>query len=472
MERFQVVVVGAGPGGYVAAITAAQLGLSCAVVEMADVGGTCLNRGCIPAKTILHAAELIDGIGKARLFGVEVGRAHVDWAALRKRTQDVSVRLRSGVEGLLSANAVTLVRGRARVCAGGVVSVSCPDGSSCELVGDDVIIAAGSYPARPPIPGINLPGVIDSDDVLPDVPQFSRLAIIGGGVIGCEIASAYAAFGCEVCILEMESRLLPTMDRELGQSLGATLKKRGVCVETGAAVRSVEQGDGQGDGSLRVSFERRGTLNELAVDAVLVATGRRCDVDAVFSEGGAPKTNRGRIVVDEKMRSSREHIYAIGDIADAGPQLAHAASAQGVIAVHAIANRPCGINLNSVASCVYTSPEIASVGITEAEAKGHGIAVRTGKYLMAGNGKTLIGDLDRGFVKIVSAKDDGRVLGAQLLCGRASDIIGELSVALGCGLCVDDLEHIVHPHPTFVEGVGEAIEAFGHGSIHAMPRKR
>ena len=468
MERFQIVVIGAGPGGYVAAIKAAQLGLSCAVVEVADVGGTCLNRGCIPAKTILHAAELIDDVSKADLFGVEVGEARVNWEALRERTQAVSAQLCGGVEKLLSANGVTLVRGRASIGKDGVITVACPDGSSCKLAGDDVIIAAGSQPALPPILGIDLPGVINSDDVLPAVPQFDRLAVIGGGVIGCEIASAYADFDCEVTVLEMESRLLPTMDREFGQSLGTALKKRGVRVEAGAAVQSIEQTDG----ALRVSFERRGASNEVIADAVLVATGRRCDVNALFVDGDAPDTNRGRIVVDEKMRTSREHFYAIGDIADAGPQLAHAASAQGVIAVCAIAGEACEINLASVPSCVYTSPEIASVGMTEAEAKEQGIAVRTGKYLMAGNGKTIISDLDRGFVKIVADESTGRVLGAQLLCGRASDIIGELAVAVGCELSVDDLTRVVHPHPTFVEGVGEAVEAFGHGSIHAMPRKR
>ncbi len=468
MERFQVVVVGGGPGGYVAAIKAAQLGLSCALVEAREVGGTCLNRGCIPAKTILHAAELISEVEKASLFGVTASKASVDWEALSARAQDVSAKLRSGVEGLLAANGVELVRGQGRIVSPGEVAVTGADGTVRTLQADDVIVAAGSRPFRPPIAGIDLPGVIDSDDVLPAVPRIERLAVIGGGVIGCEIASAYADFGSEVTIIEMEGRLLATMDREFGQSLATSLKKRGVRVETSASVQAIEQGEG----CLKVLFTKQGASHEVSADAVLVATGRRCEPKALFErEQDVPAMVRDRITVDEQMRTSCEHLYAIGDIADAGPQLAHAASAQAVIAVSAIAGEPCDINLASVPSCVYTSPEIASVGLTEAEAKAQGIEVRTGKYLMAGNGKTIIGDLDRGFVKIV-ADAEGRVLGAQLLCGRASDIIGELAAAVGCELTVDDLARVVHPHPTFVEGVGEAVEAFGHGSIHAMPRRR
>lgn len=465
MSRHDVVVIGAGTGGYACAIKAAQLGLSCAIVEERDVGGTCLNRGCIPTKTILHATGLVAEIARAATFGVVAAPARVDHEALRSRVDAVVGQLRGGIERLLAANGVEIVRGRARVEGEGRVSVDGEDGAT-SLEAGAIVVATGSSPARPPIPGIDLPGVVDSDFLTRETPAYRSLAVIGGGVIGAEFATAYADLGADTTVLEMEPRLLPTMDRELGQSLAAALKSRGARVEAGASVQAIEQAED----SLRVSFERKGKLDAVEADAVLVATGRRANVASVFAEGFAPELDRGRIAVDARMRASLPGVYAVGDVANAGPQLAHAASAQGIAAACAIAGEPCGIDLMTVPACVYTAPEIASVGLTEAEAKEAGIAVRTAKFAMGGNAKTVIAEAGRGFVKIV-ADESGAVIGAQLLCERASDIVAELALAVANGLSARDVARTIHPHPTFAEGAAEAAEALCGGSIHTLPRK-
>lgn len=468
METRELVIVGAGPGGYVAAIKAAQLGLQCTLVERAEVGGTCLNRGCVPTKSVLHSAKVFAQAKEAARFGVSIPEASVDFAAVRDRAHEVVSQIRGGVEQLLVANGVELVCGEARVEPGPVVRVSAPDGSEVAYEARDVIIAAGSAPAMPPITGLDGPRVMTSDGMLADVPELRRLVVIGGGVIGVEFASAYASLGAEVTVLEAMPRLLPTLDRELGQSLALSLKKRGCAVHTGAVVREVayEEGDAV------VSFELKDKAHEVRADAVLVATGRRCDVNAVCSGGLELACDRGRIVVDGRMRTSEPHVRAIGDIAAGGPQLAHAASAQGILAVCDIAEAPCEIDLSCIPSCVYTEPEIACVGMSEAEAKEAGLQVTTAKALMTGNAKTVIAGMDRGFVKVVATEGEGRVVGAQLFCGRATDIVGELAVAVANGLTVDEMDRVIRAHPTFEEGVGEAFEAFGLGSIHAMPKKK
>ena len=468
MESRELVIVGAGPGGYVAAIKAAQLGLRCTLVERAEVGGTCLNRGCVPTKSVLHSAEVLACAREAGRFGVVIPEAAVDFAAVRERAREVVAQIRGGVEQLLAANGVELVRGEARVAPGPVVHVALPDGARVSYQARDVIVAAGSAPALPPIKGLDGPRVMTSDGMLAEVPALDRLVVIGGGVIGVEFASAYAGFGAEVTVLEALPRLLPTLDRELGQSLALALKKRGCAVHAGALVREVRD---DGDEAV-VTFELKGELRDVRADAVLVATGRRCDVGAVCADGLELACERGRIVVDERMRTSAPHVRAIGDIAAGGPQLAHAASAQGIVAVCDVAGAPCEIDLSCVPSCVYTEPEIACVGLSEVEAKEAGMQVTTEKCLMTGNAKTVIAGMDRGFVKVVATEDERRIVGAQLLCGRATDLVGELAVAVANGLTVDEMARVVRAHPTFEEGVGEALEAFGTGAIHALPKKR
>ena len=476
MEERELVIVGAGPGGYVAAIRAAQLGIPCTLVERGEVGGTCLNRGCIPTKSVLHSAEVYAQALDAARFGVRVEGASVDFAGVRDRAREVVEQIRGGVESLLEANGVELVRGTAAVAPGPRVVVRTAEGEERAFSARDVVIAAGSRPALPPIPGLDGPGVLTSDDLLRDVPALSRLVVIGGGVIGVEFASAYADFGAEVTVLEALPRLLPALDRELGQSLALALKKRGCSVLPNARVLSVEPLTASEDAAasapgVKVSYELKGAVHEVEADAVLVATGRACDVPALCADGLELACDRGRISVDGRFRTSVPHVYAIGDIAAGGVQLAHAASAAGIAAVSDIAGVACDTVLSCVPSCVYTNPEIASVGLSEAEAKEAGFDVVVGKYLTTGNGKTVVAGMDRGFVKVV-ADAEGRLLGAQLLCGRATDIVGELALGVAQGLTVGQLSSVIRAHPTFEEGVGEALEAVFGEAIHAMSRKK
>lgn len=467
MQQRELVIIGAGPGGYVAAIKAAQLGIACTLIESRDIGGTCLNRGCVPTKSILHSAEIYTQAKEAERFGVKVRDVSLDFVGIRNRAHEVVGQIRQSVEALLEANGIELIAGRAKVAPGPVVHVESHEGASLSFEAKDVIIATGSQPARPPIPGLEGPRVLTSDELLADVPEFKHLIIIGGGVIGVEFASAYASMGVQVSILEAMPRLLPTLDRELGQSLALSLKKRGCAINTGAMVKEINT---QTD-SVKVTFELKGELQDIEGDAVLISTGRSCDVEAICADGLALECERGRIVVDNNMQTSVEHIYAIGDIAAGMPQLAHAASSQGIAAALAIKGLPTEQVLSCVPSCVYTDPEIASVGMSEAEAKEAGLNPRVAKYLMTGNGKTVIAGLDRGFIKVIADEND-RVIGAQMLCGRATDMIGEIALGVAHGLSAKEMAAVIRAHPSFEEGIGEAFEALVGESIHAMPKSR
>lgn len=467
MTHHELVIIGAGPGGYVAAIKAAQLGIETVLIERGDMGGTCLNRGCIPTKTILHSAEVFSEIKNAASLGIRVNEASVDFDALRLHKDETVGTLRDGVAALLKANGVTVIHGAATIAGIGAITVVSAGDTLEELSADNLIIATGSAPALPPIAGIDLPGVLTSDSILESVPELKHLAIIGGGVIGMEFAGIYTALGTEVTVLEAASRILPTMDREFSQSLSMTMKKRGCTIATGAFVESINEGNG---GELAVHYMLKDQPQAIEADAVLVSTGRVPALGNLFDQALELELDRGRIAVDAHMQTSIPHIYAIGDVANAGIQLAHAASAQGIVAVNTIAGISSALDPSLIASCVYTSPEIASVGVTEVEAKEAGIAVQIGKFAMAGNGKTIITGQDRSFAKVISDAD-GIIIGAQLMCGRATDMIGELAIAVANKLTAEQMASVIRPHPTFEEGIGEALESMLDGAIHAMPRK-
>ncbi|MEG2628478.1 MAG: dihydrolipoyl dehydrogenase [Raoultibacter sp.] len=484
MTHFDLAVIGAGPGGYAAAIKAAQLGLSCALIEQGAVGGTCLNRGCIPTKTLLHTTELIDQLAHAADFGVQVEGVSLDYAALRARVSAVCDQLRGGVEALLAANGVKLIAGRATLGAGNRIRVGagatpqeacvkqqgvCAD-DTLDLTATDVIVATGSRPALPPIPGIDLPGVYTSDSLLENFPPLESIAIIGGGVIGMEFAGIYAALGSAVTVIEAAPRILPLMDKELSQSLAMVVKKRGAAVCAGARVERIEASSAEA-GKLTVHYSAKEQAHSITVAGVLVATGRTPNTHDLFTGDLAPALDRGRIVVDQQLRTSADHVYAIGDATNCPIQLAHGAQAQGIVAASAIAGAACDINLQVIPSCVYTNPEIACVGLDEAAAKQAGIAVKCGKFSLAGNGKTIIGSIDRSFIKVV-ADEAGILIGAQLMCGNATDMVGEFALAIAQGLSVEQAAAVVRAHPTFEEAAGGALEALLGGGIHAMPQKK
>ena len=426
---FDLIVIGGGPGGCAAALRAAKGGLSVALFEGRQVGGTCLNRGCVPTKALLHGA----GPG-------------CDWPGLAAETERVVSTLRDGQERQLRAAKIQVIQAQAVVTGPHTV----------EAVGEiyeaeTILIAAGSVPARPPIPGLDTPGVVTSDELLRDIRPRDRLVIIGGGVIGVELAAVWAAAGCRITILEALDRLVANLDRELSQGLAMELKKSGVDVFTGASVSRIEAGPA-------VTFTHRGAEQTVSADTVRVATGRRPATGALFAEGAAPALERGFVRVDGGFRTSIPSIYAIGD-AIGGAMLAHKAEAEGRAVAELLLGRALVRGTGPIPSCVYTSPELAQVGLTADQAKADGVPVVTGKCVLGGNARTLIEGGKRGFVKLVFHRETRVLLGACLCCYRATDLISELTLAVTLGLTAEQLLRPVRPHPTFSEAISEAAEA-------------
>lgn len=465
-KQYDLIVIGGGPGGYVAAIRAAQSGLRTALIEKDQIGGTCLNRGCIPTKTLMHAGSLYRELGDCEELGISAGQPSYDIKKMYQRKDEVTRQLRSGVEFLLQANRIEVIRGTAVITGSRTVTVE--DGEKQELSAGQILIAAGSVPAVPPIEGIRLPGVITSDELLDqEGTDYRSLVIIGGGVVGVEFASLFNALGCQVTIIEAMDRLLPGMDKEISQNLNMILKKRGINICTSSSVTKLETGSN----GLVCSFERKGETQRAEAEAVLVSTGRRANLESLFAAGAEVRTERG-IVVDEHFATSIPGIYAIGDVIHGGIQLAHMASAQACNVIAHICGKKAELDLGTVPSCIYTDPEIAAVGIDAAAAKELGIAVKTGKFNMTGIGKAVIERQERGFIKVIFDAETEVILGAQLMCGRATDLVSELSTAIVNKLTISQLAAVIRPHPTFTEGVTEAVEDVLSAAIHIAPKRK
>lgn len=449
--HFDIAIIGGGPGGYTAAEKAAKAGLQVVLFEQEDLGGTCLNRGCMPTKALLHSAETFAALAHAQDLGVHTQGASYDFAAMHQRKAQVVETLRQGVEKLMKANKITVVHGQACIQKAGVVT--CND-ETYEV--QDILIATGSKVAYPPIPGIDLPGVYNSRDMLQGNGQdFTSLVIIGGGVVGVEFASIYRCLGCQVTLLEAADHILPFMDREIAQRLTMILKKQGVTVEAKAMVQRIE---GYPDAMTVTYTDKKGAEHQITAQGVLAAAGRIANLDGLFGPDFSLELDRGAVVGDEIGRTSVPHVYVIGDAKARNIQLAHVASAQGENVIADILGKRPPLDMSVVPSCVYTVPEIASVGLTEEKAKADGIAVKTGKYLTGANGKCLIEGTESGYVKLVTDSATGRLLGAQLVCPRATDMVGELTVAIQKGLTAADLAQVIHPHPTFSEMLFGAAE--------------
>ena len=463
MRNFDLVVIGGGPGGYEAAIRASQLGMKTALIEQNKIGGTCLNRGCIPTKVLLHTAEVYHEASTANELGLNFGPLSYDMNAIHARKAEVCATLRTGVEGLLKANGVEVINAHGVVGENGMVMAG-----EEELKADKILIAAGSKPARPPIPGLTLPGVVTSDEILEGEPiDYKSLTIIGGGVIGVELAGFYAALGCKVTIVEALERLVPTLDREISQSLSMIFKKRGIDVNCGSMVSEIVEGEN----GLVTKFTAKGAEKQVESQGVLVCIGRRACTEGLFMEGVQPEMNRGMLIVNDKFETSIPGVYAIGDVIG-GIQLAHKASAEGLAAVEMMCGNENHTDLTLVPSCLYTSPEVACVGITADQAKQEGIAVKTAKYVMSGNGKSIITREERGFVKLVLDAETEKVLGIQMMCARATDLISEWTNIIANGMTKSDLLKGMRPHPTYCEGLTEMLEAVDGKAIHAMPAKK
>lgn len=455
MSDYQLIVIGAGPGGYTAALQAAKRGLRTAVVERREVGGTCLNRGCIPTKTLLHASQVYFDAKHSAPIGVHVGEISVDLGEMFAYKRKVSAQLREGIETLLAKAKVDVLAGTAVISAPGTVVVTGTDGESTTYTADHILAATGSVPLCPPIPGLDLPGVLTSDQLLEGTDAlYDSIVIMGGGVIGVEFATFYNNLGCQVTLVEGASRLLPIMDKELGQNLGQLLKKRGVEVLTSAMVQRVEQGEN----GLVVTVEQKGKEKQVAGQVVLCAIGRVPAWEGLFVPELTPEQVGKRLKVDETYQTSIPTVYAIGDLSAEIP-LAHVASAQAVACVNLLCGEDAQTDLNVVPSCIYSSPEIAVVGLTEAEAKEQGIDAVTGKCIMFRNARTMIEDPGRCFMKLVADKESHEILGAQLMCQHASDMISQISEAMVNHLTAEQMLRTMRPHPSFEEAMLEALEA-------------
>lgn len=452
MNDYQLIVVGAGPGGYEAALAAAKLGLKTAVIEKGELGGTCLNRGCIPTKALLHASETYQHALNADSMGVHAADVSINIAELYQYKVQTVEKLRSGVQMLLKTAKVDIIKGRATINSDRTVTVDGPDAGTFSA--DNILIATGAEPARPQIPGLDSDGVLTSDELLEKLDVLPKsIVIIGGGVIGVEFATFFCDLGCEVSVIEALDRLLPNMDRELGQGLAAQLKKRGVKVFTSSMVSEVRKEEG-----LKVVFTQKEKASEATGEIVLCAIGRRPYTDGLFAPDLGMEMDGRRIKVDGDFRTSINGIYAIGDVSSK-IQLAHVATAQGIACMKAIAGKTDKADLSIVPSCVYTRPEIACVGMTEDEAKEAQIEVKTAKVTMFSNARTIISGGDRGFMKLVADAKNGTLIGAQLMCERASDMIGQLSQAIANKEKPHDLLKAMRPHPTFEEALTQALNA-------------
>lgn len=466
MEIFDLIVIGAGPGGYPAAIKAAKLGLKTAIVENREVGGTCLNRGCIPTKAMIHAAEVLEEAKAGERFGILADNVRYDYGKIIDYKNEVSASLRQGVEQLLKANGVTVLSGLGVLQADKTVMVVSGEEKTC-YGAENILLATGSKPLVLPIEGMNLPGIMTSDDVfqMQEVPE--SMIIIGGGVISVEFASVFQTLGAKVTIIEALPRILPGMDKEISQNLKMILKKRGVEIYTGAFVQKVEA---EGGGFACI-FTEKEKEHRVSAASLLSAVGRAANTDGLFGDGVSLDIERGRILVDAEFCTSMKGVYAIGDVIP-GIQLAHSASAQGVYVAERLAGKEPEVNLDIVPGCVYTSPEIASVGLTEEEAKEKGITVETGKVMMSANGKSLISKEERGFIKILADAETKEIVGVQMMCARATDMIGEFVTAMANHMTAEDMRKGMRAHPTYNEAAGEALEEMAGGAIHVMPKKK
>jgi len=463
---YDLIVLGAGPGGYVAAIRAAHAGLRVALVEEKQLGGVCLHTGCIPTKTMVASVGLLRQARAAIQWGVQVAQAEAQLAAIVARRQKVVQQLAGGVKMLVEKNKVQIFNGRGRLAGPGQVEVQ-TEGASVTLRGEAVIIATGSLPSDLPVAPRDGARILNSDDVLllTDLP--AELLIIGGGYIGCEFAGIFAALGSKVTILEAAPRLLPNMDKELGPALERSFKRGGLQIILNAKVTAVETGADEVRVTMADGQVHRGSK-------LLVSVGRKPNFAGLGLEAaGVQVTGRG-IQVDDFLETTCPNVFAIGDVVGK-LALAHVATAQARVVVENLLRRRRGaereaMNYDSVPACVFTYPEIATVGLTEEEAVARGLSVRVGRFPFAAIGKALAMGETEGFVKLVADAATGRLLGGQIFGGHASELIGQVTLAVRLGATAGQVAETIFAHPTLSESILEAAEGVFGQPVHTLPR--
>jgi dihydrolipoamide dehydrogenase len=451
-ERYDVVVVGSGPGGYVAAIRCAQLGLSVAAVEDDRPGGVCLNWGCIPTKALLRNAEVVGLVARAAEFGVTVGEWRADYAHAVQRSRRVADRMAKGVEFLFRKNKITLAPGRGRLAGRGAVEVAAPDGGRRRLEARAVILATGSEPRSLPGVAIDERRIVSSTGAVRNETRPASLIVVGAGAVGMEFADVYAAYGTRVTILEALPRVLPLEDEEVSAQLARLFTRRGMDVRTGVRVRAVTPRAA----GVAVEVEAEGKTETLEAEQVLMAVGRAARTRDLGLEAAGVELERGFVKVSPLMETTAPGVWAVGDMT--GNQLlAHKAMAEGVVAAEAIAGRaPRPVDYASVPSCTYCRPQVASIGLSEARARSDGRDVVVGRFPFTASGKAVALGETEGFLKVVADKGTGELLGAHIVGPEATELIHEFAVGRTLEATLEELIHTIHAHPTLSEAALEA----------------
>jgi dihydrolipoamide dehydrogenase len=461
MDSFDLIVIGAGPGGYVCAFRASQLGLKVALIEKrATLGGTCLNVGCIPSKALLHSSEHVAfAKGHAAAHGIKFGSVEVDLPTMLKRKDEVVAKNTGGLTLLAKARKVTVLTGEASFTSATTVAVKGEKGTT-EVTAKNIVIATGSAPVELPFMKIDGKTVVSSDHAIafPEVPK--KLVVVGGGVIGVELGSVWSRLGADVTVVEFLPKIIATYDDDIIRNFTRIMQKQGLKIEVGAKVTGYAKGI--------LTAERDGKVLEFPADKVLVAVGRRPYTDALgLEKAGVELDEKKRVKVDHHLRTTAKNIWAIGDVV-AGPMLAHKAEEDGAAVAEWIAGKAGHINWDLVPGIVYTHPEVASVGLGEDAAKAKGIAINIGKFNFAANGRAIAADATDGYVKIIADAKTDKILGAQILGANAGELISEIVTHMEYGGSAEDLGRTIHAHPTMSEAIKEAGLAVSKSAIHGM----
>lgn len=463
---YDVVVLGAGPGGYVSAIRAAQLGAKTAIVEKGPVGGTCLNVGCIPTKALIKNVEILHCLELGKQRGVQVQEVKLDYRKAVKVKNGAVRQLVKGVEGLLASNGVDLYRGKGCIQENQVISVESPENGNVTIQYGRLIIATGSQPAMPPIKGADLEGVVTSEKMLQmdSVPE--RLIIIGGGVIGCEFASIFNAYGSKVTVVEMLPAVVAMLDGDISRYMGDMLQEQGIDLKLSRQVKQISRTD---DGTLEVSIaDQDGQEELLCGNQVLISVGRKPSLEGL--EALNLETEKGYIRVNDKLETGTVGVYAIGDVTGK-KLLAHVASEMGVKAAENAMGLDKEMELDIVPSCIYTIPEVGTVGLSEAEARAKGYQLLIGKFPLMACGKAIATGEPEGFFKLIANKETRKLLGAHLVGKSATEIVAEMSAYMKMGARIDDVIDTIHAHPTISEAIAEAARDIDGTCIH-MPKRK
>ncbi|MBU9710095.1 dihydrolipoyl dehydrogenase [Paenibacillus sp. AK121] len=462
-KNVDLLIIGAGPGGYVAAIYAAKKGIKVALVEKEELGGTCLNVGCIPSKSLVKSSEICHHIKESSLFGIHTGTdLQVDMKQVIRRKDEIKGKLISGIDYLMEKNNIEIIRGQAAFLSATQVSVK--GQRHYQVTANDIIIATGSKITKVNIPGINLPIVMNSTDALASTELPKSITIIGGGVIGMEFAFIYRNFGVEVHVVEFMDRLLTMVDSDISEEIKQSAENAGIHIHTQSKVSKIQQAD---NGQAIVTYENKQGEHLLVSEKVLVAIGREPNLDGLdIEQAGIQRNERGKgIAVNEYMRTNVEHIYAIGDVTDI-MQLAHVASHQGITAIDAIMGGSEGMQYAAIPNVIFTSPEIASVGILEDQCKREGMDFSVSKVSFSSNGKALTMNESEGFIKLIKDNVTQKIVGGSIIGPDASSLISSLTLAIANELTEQQITQTVFAHPTTGEVIHEAAFGLSIGTLH------